>query len=159
MITALSKDRLLAHLKKKGFNAEHQSETDQISVILDIDGTDFPLFIRILPQGPVLQLLVFIPCRLQQKTIPDIARLLHLLNKEMDVPGFGLDETANVVFYRATIPALNNKLDMSLFDTYISSIQIICRSFTSVITNVSMGIMTFESVLDKAKESHKTDKQ
>lgn len=151
MITALSKDRLLAHLKKKGFNAEHQAETDQIAVILNIDGTDFPLFIRILPQGPVLQLLVFIPCRLQDKTMPDVARLLHLLNKEMDVPGFGLDETANVLFYRVTIPALSNKIDMTLFDTYVGSIQVICRSFTPVITNVSLGTMTFKSVLEKAK--------
>lgn len=157
MITALSKDRLLAHLKKKGFNAEHQTETDQLSVILNIDGADFPLFIRILPQGPVLQLLVFIPCKLQKRTIPDIARLLHLLNKEMDVPGFGLDELANVLFYRVTIPALNNKIDMTLFDTYVSSIQMICRSFTPVITNVSIGTMTFDSVMEKAKESHKSN--
>jgi hypothetical protein len=157
MITALNKDKLLLHIKKKGFSAEHQPETDQISVMLNIDGNDFPLFIRILPQGPVLQLLVFIPCQLQAKSLPDLARLLHLLNKEMDVPGFGLDETANVVFYRVTIPALNNKIDMTLFDTYISSIQLICRSFTPVISNVSQGIMTFASVLQKAKESHQTN--
>lgn len=154
MIITLSKEKLLSHLKKKGFKAEIQSETDQIAVILDIDNTEFPLFIRILSQGPVLQLLVFMPCKIRPETLPDLARLLHLLNKEMDVPGFGLDEMANVAFYRVSIPALNNKIDITLFDTYMSSIQLICRSFTPVLINVAKGTMSFESVLQKAKDAH-----
>lgn len=147
----LSKDALLAHLKKNGFKAAYQPETDQISVIFEIDNVDYPLFIRVLPQKTALQLLVFIPSRVREATLPATARLLHLLNKEMDLPGFGMDESTNVVFYRLVMPALHNKIDLSLFDTYIGSIQVICRSFTTVIANVSAGILTFEAALLKAK--------
>lgn len=152
MTLTLDRDTLLAYLKNKGFNASHQPETDQFVLILNIDKVDFPLFIRLLPQGPILQLLVFIPSRIQEKTINDVARLLHLLNKEMDAPGFGMDEAAGVIFYRVTLPAPTNSIDVTLFDTYMSSIQLICRTFTAAIVAVASGKMTFADILKKGKQ-------
>lgn len=153
MIT-LNVDSLLTYLQKKNYNAQFQKETGQIAVILDIEGTEYPLFLRILSEGPVLQLLTFLPTPIKEKTLPDLARLLHLLNKEMDIPGFGMDETAGVVFYRVTIPALDKKVKETLLETYLNSIQVICRSFTPVIFNVNNGTMSFDAVLTKAKEAH-----
>lgn len=152
MTIVLDRDALLSHLKNKGFNATHQPATDQIVVIIDIDKIEFPLFLRVLPQGPLLQLLVFIPGRVQEKMVSDSARLLHLLNKEMDAPGFGMDEAAGVIFYRVTLPALANQVDASLFETYMKSIQLICRTFTGVITAVSSGKMTYADVLRKGRQ-------
>ncbi|MEC7840489.1 MAG: YbjN domain-containing protein [Chlamydiota bacterium] len=145
---------LLKHINSNGYVAELQKETDQIAVILNIDNVQYPLFIRILSEGPVLQLLVFLPCSVIKKTINDLSRLLHLLNKEMDIPGFGMDETAGVVFYRITIPSLNKKIDKMLLDTYLNSMQVICKSFTPVIINVLQGTMTLEAVMQKAKDAH-----
>jgi len=149
---------LLKHINSNGYVAELQKETDQIAVLINIDNVQYPLFIRILTEGPVLQLLVFLPCKVTHKTINDLSRLLHLLNKEMDIPGFGMDENAGVVFYRITIPSLNKKIDKALLDTYLNSLQVICKSFTPVIINVIQGTMTLEAVVKKAKEAHAKNK-
>ncbi len=154
----LTTTNLLQFVQEKGLSAEFQKETEQIAVILNIEGMQYPMFIRILTEGPVLQVLVFLPCSLNKNTLSDVSRLLHLLNKEMDVPGFGMDEAAGVIFYRVTVPALNGTVDDELLDTYLNSIQVICQSFTPVVINVTQGTMSFEAVLKKAQEEHQEDK-
>lgn len=155
---ALNNDAVIAFLKEKGLKAVLQPETDQVLVVLKVLSTEYPLFIRILTDGPVLQLLVFLPSPLKEETLAEISRLLHLLNKEMDIPGFGMDESSGVIFYRISIPALNKKIDTTLLETYINSIEVICRSFTPVIHNVSQGTMTFAAVQQKSLEAHKKSK-
>lgn len=151
----LSNDSLLDFLKREGYNAELQKETDQIAILLTVEGTEYILFLRILPSGPVLQILSFIPCTLKADTLNQMARLLHLLNKELDAPGFGMDETSGVVFYRITIPAVTQKVDPELFKTYMNSIKVVCNTFSPVIINVSRGTMSFDAVLAKAQEARR----
>lgn len=148
----LTNDRLLDFLKNEGYNAEIQKETDQIGVLLNVEGSEYVLFLRILPSGPVLQIILFIPCNLKTETLSDTARLLHLLNKELDAPGFGMDETSAVVFYRITIPAVTKKVDRELLKTYLNSIKLICNTFSPVIINVVRGTMSFDAILAKAQE-------
>jgi hypothetical protein len=155
----LSNDAIVAFMTEKGYKSALQKQTDQVLVLLNIDGMEYPLFIRILEEGPVLQLLVFIPCNIKVETLSEVARLLHLLNKEMDIPGFGMDETAGVIFYRVSVPSLNKKVDTTLLLTYINSIELICKSFSPVIHNVSHVTMSFEAVLKKAQEAHTEEKR
>lgn len=145
---------LLDGLVKKGWKGELQKETDQIALILTVEKVDFPLFIRILPQGPMLQLIVFIPCTLQSKSLGDLARVMHLFNREMDIPGFGIDENAKVAFYRVTLPALEKRIELSLVDTYLRSIEVICRTYTPALVNVATGKVPFASILEKANQAH-----
>lgn len=151
----LTNENLLALLQKEGYNAEIQKETDQIAVILRVEGSEYVMFLRILPSGPVLQILLFIPCDLKAETLNGVARLLHLLNKELDAPGFGMDETAGVVFYRITIPAVTKSVDEELIKTYLNSIKAISNTFSPVIINVSRGTMSFDAVLAKAQEARR----
>ena len=82
---------------------------------------------------------------------PDI---LHLLNKEMDIPGFGMDEDSKVIFFRISQPlSTEGELDTDLMDAYLESIKTVCTTFTPAIINVSQGTMTLEEILQKVKEA------
>jgi hypothetical protein len=100
----------------------------------------------------LLQLLVFIPCQLQKEVIPDMARLLHLLNKELDVPGFGMDEMAGVIFYRLMLPTPNKKIEEELLGAFLRTVEQVCKMFSGPIEAVAMGATTLEEILTKAKE-------
>jgi hypothetical protein len=152
MVIPLKIQKLLDHVQKKGFHAELQAETEQIVILLKIGERECPLFMRIYEGGELLQLLAFLPCKVETGTLGDTARLLHHLNKELDIPGFGMDETASVVFYRCMIPAQNKQVDGALLDAFLNSIHIVCKSFAPIITAVAHGGAAFEEVLKKARE-------
>lgn len=152
---SLTLDAILAYLSKKGMRAELQTETNQVVIIFKIGDREFPLFIRIFEGGELLQLLAFIPCNMKKSAFAETARLLHLLNKELDIPGFGLDEDASVIFYRCMLPVQDQHIHETLFNAYLNSIQLICKSFSPVIATVAYGSATFEDILQKAREQHK----
>jgi len=126
--------------------AEIENKTEQITVILTIDSIDFPLFIKIIEEGPLLQMLVFIPATLEKEKYSEMARLLHLLNREMDVPGFGMDESSGTVFYRLALAADKSEINETILDLYLNTVEKICHSFTPVIQRLSKGELTFEQV-------------
>lgn len=148
----LTNDQINKHLISKGIHSEIQPETNQVSVTLKIAEREFPLFIRIYEGEDLLQLLAFLPCNTKDETLADTARLLHLLNKEIDTPGFGMDENAQVVFYRCMIPAKNKEIDPNLLDAYFNATQVVCQSFAPVVAAVAFGAVTFAEVLKKSKE-------
>lgn len=149
---ALNYDKLKKHLSDKGIQSELQTETNQLCVTLKIAEREFPLFFRIYDGEELLQLLAFLPCNTKPETVGDTARLLHLLNKEIDTPGFGMDENAQVVFYRCMIPAKNKEVDTKFFDAYLNATQVICQSFAPVVAAVAFGAVTFDEVVKKSKE-------
>lgn len=152
---SLTLDAILAYLSKKGMRAELQTETNQVVIIFKIGDREFPLFIRIFEGGELLQLLAFIPCNMKKSAFAETGRLLHLLNKELDIPGFGLDEDSSVVFYRCMLPVQGQQMSETLFNAYLNSIQLVCKSFSSVIATVAYGSATFEDILKKAREQNK----
>src|SRR5947209_3111552 len=97
---ALDNAALLAFFQREGQNAEIQAETNQLYFPIKVSNREFPVFIRIFEDSGLLQQLVFFPCKIDKKMTPDMARLLHMFNKELDLPGFGMDEVAGVVFFR-----------------------------------------------------------
>ncbi len=149
-------DAIRSHLQEKGVEVSLQKETNQLCILLKIEEVEFPLFIRIFDGGELLQLLAFIPCNISNATASDTARLLHLLNKEVDLPGFGMDEAASVVFYRSMLPTKDKQIDPSLMDAYINATELVCKTFAPVITAVAQGAITFAEVLKKAKENQST---
>ncbi len=146
---------LLDYLKKKQLDPQVQEETQQIFSIWKTDGREFPLFIRSLNDGELLQLLAFIPCNLSQETLNDVSRLLHMLNKELDLPGFCIDELSLTAFYRIVLPTLKGELDEKVLDAILNTMEVVCKSFSPAIETVAHGAMTFEEVLKKAQENAK----
>lgn len=138
---------------KKNYQAELQEQTNQIYIILKIEDREFPLFIRIFDQSEHIQLLAFMPCQVKLGTENDLARLLHLINKELDIPGFGMDENAHVVFYRFMLPAPGKEVDEGLLDSYLKSIKLICESLSASVIAVATGLTTYEEILKQAIQS------
>lgn len=167
----LTLDSLLHFLVKKGYTTDLQKETNQLYTIFKIDEREYPLFLRIFEDAHQLQMMVFIPCHLNPttenledspspidldspkgKTIANLARMLHMINKELDIPGFGMDETAGVVFYRIVLTSNEKQIDEKLVLNYIKGAEQVCKLFAIPIEAVSTGQTTLDELLEKAKE-------
>lgn len=149
----LNLDAIKQHFSSQKFEPELQKETNQLYIILKILARDYPLFIRIYEESHLLQLLVFIPAVIKKGVEGELARLLVYINKELDVPGFGMDETSSLVFFRVMIPTYEEQVHMQVLDSMLNSIQMICQTFSPAIATVSSGGATFADVLKKVKES------
>lgn len=152
----LELNKIAAHLRSEGIEAEIQKETNQLCILYKIADREYPLFIRIYEGGELLQLLAFLPCNTTPSTRADTARLLHLVNKEIDIPGFGMDEDSEVVFYRCMIPAKGKLLNEKILDAFMSASQVVCQSFAAVVAGVAYGAVTFDEVIKKSKEHNQS---
>lgn len=139
-------------LKEKGITSELQPETKQLVIKLKIAETEFPLFIRIYEGDEIVQLLAFLPIQIKPAAMAGTARLLHFLNKELDVPGFGMDEDAAVAFYRAMVPVKDRQLETAFLMGFLNAVQLACQTFIPVIAAVANGQTTYADVIKKAKE-------
>jgi hypothetical protein len=102
-------------------------------------------------QNHTLSLILFMPCSMRPKAPVEVARLLHLLNKEIDLPGFGMDETANVIFYRYVLLLPAQEIDGTLLKTVIDSLARLGPSFYPLISSVANGVY-FEAVASEARK-------
>jgi len=150
---SLDLHKIREHLRSQGIDAELQAETNQLCIVFKIAEREYPLFIRIYEGGELLQLLAFLPCTIQTSTFSETARLLHSLNKELDLPGFGMDEVQEVVFYRIMVPVKEKKLDQNLLISYINAIQVVCQSFAPAIAAIAYGQLTFDEMMKRVKEN------
>jgi hypothetical protein len=150
---ALDLQKIRTYLKSQGIDAELQAETNQLCILFKTGEREYPVFIRIYEGGELLQLLAFLPCNTKRETVPETARLLHLLNKEIDTPGFGMDENSEVIFFRTMIPVKDGQLDENLLNSYMNATQVVCQSFAPVIAAVAYGAITFDEVMKKSKEN------
>lgn len=148
----LTLDSLYEYLVKNDLEIKRQPETKQLYVVFKIHDQEFPLFIRIMDEGDLLQLLVFMPVALEAKTVSDLGRLLHLFNKEIDIPGFGMDEAAKVIFYRVVLPGVDGKISGEVVSGYVNSIKVISETFFPIVVAVVNGAATFSDVMKKANE-------
>lgn len=165
-------------LRQHHYMADIQSETQQVYTVLRVPPQEYPLFIKICDDGHLVQLLAFIPSNLEpnrrfllgredgegnpsrattQPFVPDLARLLHLLNKEIDLPGFGMDELSGIIFYRLMLPTSKGRLDTDLFLMFVKSIEQVCRLFAPAVTAMTSGQMTLEEVLAHAHGLNRDD--
>lgn len=119
------------------------------------NGHDMPLFFVIRNEGNVLQLISYFPYQLPSNQVASTARLLHLLNRDLDVPGFGMDEEQSLIFYRLVLPCFNKQVDSMLLRTYIDTIKIVCDSFSHAIGLISSGNMDLDVLKQQIKEEYK----
>ncbi|MGK5594228.1 MAG: YbjN domain-containing protein [Parachlamydiaceae bacterium] len=141
---------LMKFLNNKKYEPVLQKETNQVYVLFKIENQDFPLFFRIYEGNDLLQMLVFFPIQVRKERFEAIARLLHLLNKEIDLPGFGIDETVGLVYHRIMVPAINHKIEPHLLESYLESVPKICQQFFSTIAGTAMSEMNFDELMKKS---------
>ncbi len=148
----VNEHNILETLKKAGMEPETQPDTNQILVFFKQEETKFPLFIRILHDGELLQLMTFIPCNVDQEHAADLGRFMHMLNKELDMPGFGMDEESKTAFYRIMLPTLQKEFHPDALQAYIRTTEIVCHSFATMIEAVAIGAVSLEEIIAKADD-------
>jgi len=151
MTISLTNLELIKLFATQKINLQVQKETDQLFTVLHFHGKDYPFFLRIFEQTKLLQMMVFLPCRITSKSVADLSRLLHRINREIDMPGFGLDEDANVVFYRLMLSSEKKKMDEKLILSYFSSFSRLLDTFSTIICGVADGRATFSAIMHELK--------
>ncbi len=145
----LNADSLQKFLKALNKEAHIQTETGQVYYLQKISGADFPIFLRPNEENKQLQIVLFIPTNIESGAEADLARLLLYINKEIDLPGFGMDEGANIVFYRQVLPSLDLTLSEDTVSSYLKGMEVITEMFAGVILNVAAKKVTFNQVMRK----------
>lgn len=143
---------LLQFLNAKGLTTELQAGSGQIYFNLQSGSQQWPVFIRIYEDSGLVQALGFFPAQLQPTAVADTARLLHLFNKELDVPGFGMDEDSKTVFFRCLLPTTGGQVDPELVWNMVSTMRSICEGFSQAVEAIASGITTLEELTKKAAE-------
>lgn len=149
----LSLDNVQKFLASRGINAHPEKVTNQLYVMMKHGNLEYPMFMRVYENDSLLQLLIFIPCSIQDGCQPDLARLLLLINKEIDIPGYGMDEAASVVFYRVMLPTHEGQLEEKLINLYLDAFEPLCNIFTAPIMAAASGKMTYNEILKELKGS------
>lgn len=141
---------VLKFLQEEKYPVHVQSETQQIYMVYHLDGREFPLFVKLDEAHKTLQILIFFSCKMRPKAPPEVARLLHMLNKEIDLPGLGMDENAGVIFYRHVLFCPNDQVDETLLNHILLSMLRAAPIFFPIISTVAGGTY-FEAIAAEAR--------
>lgn len=155
----LSNADLITSLDKVGLKATVQEKSNQLFAKFSQNGFEYPMFIRQLNGGNLLQILTFVPCSIKTEAFFDVSRLLHMINKELDMPGFCCDEDSSTVFYRIVIPCVNSQVDEPLLHAYVNMMQHVCGMFGTIVHAIAIKAMTLDEMMTKAKEFQATKKK
>jgi len=146
---------IVKRLEGLKYSPKVQESTDQVYIILLFNNKEFPLFIRLFRKGSMMQFITFFPAVLQKETLGDISRLLHLFNKELDIPGFGLDEQEKLIFFRIMATVIDNEVNDHLFDAYVKASKMAVETFNTTIEAVVGGKVKVEELIKNAKKQMK----
>ncbi|CRX38429.1 YbjN domain-containing protein [Estrella lausannensis] len=137
-------------IKQLGHQVFYQKETDQLVLTFKKDLIEYPVFIRIIQQQTILQIVLFLPCRAEEGTLADTLRLLNFFNKELDLPGFCYDELSKLLFYRVVIPAFDKMVvSVMTLERILGSLPEIAHTFGPLTQLVASGTKTFQQILEE----------
>lgn len=141
-------ENLLNFLKEQGKEAVFQNETNQIFYLFKAEGQEFALFFRIYEGEEMLQLITFFPVQVKKERFNAMARMLHTLNRDVDLPGFCMDERLGAIFHRIMIPLFyDKKIDKTALLSYIEAAEKLAGHFFSIIHGTAESSKSFEEIL------------
>lgn len=152
-MNSLDLENICTTLKELGHEASIQEESQQVLLPISVNEADYPSFFRYMADGEFLQGICFIPCTVIESAISDMARLLHMIDKELDMPGFGLDEKNQVVFFRMVIPTAKKVIDPKLTQTYLMAMHQVVSHFGALVQNVAMGKLSVKEVIRQMEQN------
>ena len=147
MTVAIDKDSLMTYLKDNKMEPEYQTESDQVFIVYQIHSYEVPVFFLIRKESSLLQMVAYLPFQVPETRFGEAARLLHILNRELDMPGFGMDESERLLFYRSTIPFFEGKVETRLFNMYLGTTRVVCDTFLHAIGMIVSGQASVDEVL------------
>jgi hypothetical protein len=147
----LDKDSLLKHLDEKQLKPQWQEESNQIIMAFRLGKIDFPIFLRIAEDEDFLQILSFMPCSIKHGTHAALARFLHVINNQVNLPGFSMDDEQNLLFYRVILPCVNREVDEKMLEKYLGAVFNVSNSFYPLIVKLADGSLTYKDALTELR--------
>ncbi len=147
----LTLDEIYKYLNDRELRPTLQRQNNQVFITLQVKKMEVPLFFAVLGEGTLLQMIAYVPYTMHEKAISEAARLLHYVNREIDMPGFGMDEKDRLMFYRLVLACVDKKVDERLLELYIATTRVACETFMEAIQLISSGTANFERVSKERK--------
>lgn len=143
---------------------------DQLYVQLDVDdqGRDFVLQLKIEEvsgdeEGDAknpsdislhfLQFVVALPYDVLPEQGSDVARLLLLINKSLELPGFELSEADGVAYYRYVLMSYTKKFHTKQLRSLLGTIMFTLDTYSEMIEGVASGGRSLESLVKEVIEA------
>lgn len=158
--TPLKLPAVLALVQQHHPKATIDATTQQIFLQLQADHYSLPCFLKLDERNSFLQIIVFLPTPPNTyspsttQNIAQIARFLHFLNKQVDLPGLCLDEESGTIFYRVILAAPEKKLSHEFLFSYLTTAHQVCRSFGPALFALSQGKISLEELLGSHSPLH-----
>lgn len=143
-------------LTEQGYNCQIFEKSPQtphryLNVDLDVDpkGRSRVLEMRIdsysLPSAKdgaelIIHLFSPYPFLVKEEAVGEMARLMMFLNKGLDTPGFGLDESSKLAFFRYGVLTYNGQQSAQLLMAIIGMIRLLMDTFTDQVEAVAGGV-------------------
>lgn len=149
----LTQNNLFTFLKESNFAPNLMKDSNQISFIAKVKEFEIPFFFAIRNEGALLQIIAYLSFQMREQTMGEVAKMLHFINKQLDMPGFGMDESAKLMFFRCAVPTNDKLMDKPLILGYISAMQVAIGSFIHSIGMVVAGSATVDALSSKGVQS------
>ena len=158
MTSKLSKDTLIQFLKEKKLEPTIEEDSGLVVVVQKIDKAEIAIFFNIMADDTLLQTMAYLPLEVHEKAVADTARTLHLLNRDSEIPGYGLDEERYLVFFRCAIPCINKILDTAVLERMLIVTRLSIETFLPAIAMVASGAASIDQILAEGKKQQKREK-
>ena len=89
------------------------------------------------------------PFEMSVQTSREVACVLLFINRLIDLPGFGMSETDNQIYYRYVLLAQEKAIDKPLLLGIVGTIMLAMDLFGELIEHAASGKMTFNQLLEK----------
>lgn len=143
----LELDALKDKLSELGYAAKQQSDTAQLVLPIQADDLECPLFFKAMASGGLLQMVTFFPETYEPGVVADLARLLHVINRQLDLPGLGMDEASQTFFYRLMLPAVEDKIEVGSLEAFVKAMKHVCEMFGPTLMAVATGSVKLDAIL------------
>ena len=144
MTFPLDQDGILQFLNTLKLSPELEPTSKQVFIKKKHEDQEFVIFFTI--RGASLQIICYFPYAAPKEKFVDVARLLHIFNRDIDMPGFCLDEREGLIFYRNVIPSLDGSVDEKLALSYLGAQKNVIETFHKAILGVVTGQLKIDEI-------------
>lgn len=134
-------------VKKLADKVSFQKETGQLVATFKANLIEYPVFLKTIQENTLLQIIMFLPCKPVEKTLGDTLKLLNFFNREIDLPGFCYDDASQLIFYRISLPAFDQKMpETIIIEKIFAILPNIAATFVPLTQLVCEGIKNYASI-------------
>lgn len=148
----LTTDNLKEHLISSKLHPHVQPETNQLYYTHKSNAGEYVIFLRIYEDDDKLQIMTFLPPQVLEDRFEVVGRILHHFNKEIDLPGFGLDEKMGLTYHRIMMLAPEGNLEETHLECYLNAIPLLCDHFLPAISLAASSPLTYNELTQRVKK-------